>query len=74
MRQTVVSFEAVEVPPFPPRPKAPPKVSTNQDGEGAQGRTFVVLFDDIRLTPAMAHRPRPRWPISSPTASARATG
>jgi VWFA-related protein len=57
VRQTVVSFEAVEVPSVPSAiPKPRPKVSTNQDGEGAQGRTFVVLFDDIRLTPAMAHR------------------
>jgi VWFA-related protein len=55
--QTVVSFEAVEVPPVASAvPKAPPRVSTNQEGKGAEGRTFVVLFDDIRLTPAMAHR------------------
>ncbi|HEY6547346.1 MAG TPA: VWA domain-containing protein, partial [Vicinamibacteria bacterium] len=57
VRQTVVSFEAVEVPPAPaavPQPR--PKVSTNWEHENAKGRTFVVLFDDIRLTPAMALR------------------
>ena len=57
VRQTVVSFEAVHVPPAPSAtPKPPPKVSTNQEGENTHGRTFVVLFDDIRLTPAMAYR------------------
>jgi hypothetical protein len=57
VRQAVVSFEAVHVPPAPsatPRPR--PRVSTNQEGDDTRGRTFVVLFDDIRLTPAMAHR------------------
>jgi VWFA-related protein len=55
--QTVVSFEAVRVPPAPSAvPKPRPLVSTNQEGEDTRGRTFVVLFDDIRLTPAMAHR------------------
>ena len=57
VRQTTASFEAVEVPPASSAPpKVRPRVATNQDGEGAQGRTFVVLFDDIRLTPAMALR------------------
>jgi len=57
VRQTVVSFEAVHVPPAPsatPRPR--PRVSTNQERDNVRGRTFVVLFDDIRLTPAMAYR------------------
>jgi VWFA-related protein len=57
VRQTVVSLEAVDVPAAPSAiPKPPPKVSTNQDRDGTRGRTFVILFDDIRLTPAMAHR------------------
>jgi len=51
-----VRFEAVVVPPAPsavPRPR--PKISTNGEGKSATpGRTFVVLFDDIRLTPVMA--------------------
>jgi VWFA-related protein len=55
--QQIVSFEAVDVPPAPsaaPRPL--PRVSTNQERDNVQGRTFVVLFDDARLTPAMAQR------------------
>jgi len=57
VRQTVVSFEAVLVPPAPSAVSRPrPKVSTNAEGASAPGRTFVVLFDDIRLTPAMAQR------------------
>jgi VWFA-related protein len=57
VRQTVVSFEAVDVPAVASAvPKPPPKVSTNQVRDGAQGRTFVILFDDIRLTPAMAQQ------------------
>jgi VWFA-related protein len=57
VRQTVVSFEAVDVPPVPsatPRPR--PRVSTNQEKEDTRGRTFVVLFDDVHLTPATARR------------------
>jgi VWFA-related protein len=55
--QSIASFEAVEVPPAPAAaPKARPRVSTNQEPEDSQGRTFVVLFDDVRLTPAMAHQ------------------
>jgi len=56
--QTVVSFEAVRVPPAPSAtPKPAPRVSTNQrEAEDTHGRTFVVLFDDIRLTAAMAQR------------------
>jgi VWFA-related protein len=57
VRQTVVSFDAVEVAPAAAavaRPRS--RISTNQEGGGAEGRTFVVLFDDIRLTEAMAQR------------------
>jgi VWFA-related protein len=57
VRQEVVNFEAIEVPPAPsttPRPR--PRISTNQEKENTAGRTFVVLFDDMHLTPAMAQR------------------
>jgi VWFA-related protein len=55
--QQVVSFEAVEVPPAASAvPRSLPRVSTNREAESERGRTFVVLFDDIRLTPAMAQR------------------
>jgi len=57
VRQDVVSFESFEVPEAPAAvPKAPPRVSTNREAAEAPGRTFVILFDDIRLTPAMAYR------------------
>ncbi len=57
VRQTVVSLDAVDVPAVPSAPPKPsPRVSTNQDPDAARGRTFVILFDDIRLTPAMAYR------------------
>jgi VWFA-related protein len=55
--QTITSFDAVEVPAAAAAPPGPrPRVSTNQEREDAQGRTFVVLFDDVRLTPAMAYQ------------------
>jgi VWFA-related protein len=55
VKQTVVSFEAVDLPPAPAaRPKPRARVSTNQEPETVRGRTFVIVFDDIHLTPAMA--------------------
>ena len=55
--QTVVSFDAVQVPALPSAKPAPrPKVSSNQIKEAKHGRTFVVVFDDIHLTPFMARR------------------
>jgi VWFA-related protein len=55
--QAIASFEAIELPPAPPPVAAPrPRVSTNTAPEAQVGRTFVVLFDDIHLTPFQAHR------------------
>jgi VWFA-related protein len=55
--QTVVSFEAVQLPVSPSAtPKAPPRVSTNAEPEARTGRTFVILFDTIHLAPPQAHR------------------
>ena len=55
--QTIVSFEAIEVAPKPSEKPAPrPRVSTNTVKEEQRGRTFVVVFDDIHLTPYMAQR------------------
>jgi VWFA-related protein len=52
--QTIVSFEAVEVPEEPSAAPAPrPRVSTNTSVEGQRGqtgRTFVIVFDDVHLT------------------------
>lgn len=55
--QTIVSFDAIEVAPKASEKPAPrPRVSTNTSKEEQRGRTFVVLFDDIHLTPYMAQR------------------
>lgn len=53
--QRIVSFDAVEVPATasavtPTRPR----VSTNTSTEVRTGRSFVVVFDDIHLTPFQA--------------------
>jgi VWFA-related protein len=53
--QHIVSFDAVEVPETasavtPPRPR----ISTNTSTEARTGRSFVVVFDDIHLTPFQA--------------------
>lgn len=57
--QEVVSFEAVKAPPplpadAPPPPR--PRVSTNTSAEARAGRTFVVVFDDIHMSPMNAQR------------------
>jgi VWFA-related protein len=55
--QNVVTFDSVSVPAAPsttPPPK--PKVSVNTAPELQTGRTFVVVFDDIHLTPFQANR------------------
>jgi VWFA-related protein len=55
--QTVVSFDAIKVPPLATTaPKARPKVSSNVSKEERSGRSFVVVFDDINLTPMMSQR------------------
>ena len=54
MSQTILSFEAVDVAPGAPRdPLAPrPTVSANPTAGGrTPGRTFLVLFDDLRHDP-----------------------
>ena len=56
-RQAVVSFEAVELPEQPsPAAPPPPKVSTNNAPEEQRARTFVVVFDDIHITPWRANQ------------------
>jgi VWFA-related protein len=56
--QTIVSFGAVEVAAAPeekPAPRSP--VSTNAtNGRRQPGRTFVIFFDDIHLSPFTAQR------------------
>jgi VWFA-related protein len=53
--QTIASFEAVELPDEPsPLAPPPPRVSTNTSVEGRRGRTFVIVFDDMHMTPQRA--------------------
>lgn len=55
--QTVVSFEAIELPAAPaPVPPPRPRVSTNVTPEVHHGRSFVIVFDDVHLTPFQARR------------------
>jgi VWFA-related protein len=55
--QNIVSFEAVQVPQAPSaEPKPRPRVSTNLVKEDRSGRVFVVVFDDINLSPTMSQR------------------
>jgi VWFA-related protein len=56
VRQTLVSFEAVDLPDDPaPEPPPPPRVSQNTDLATRRGRTFAIVFDDMNMTP---HRAR----------------
>jgi len=59
--QTISSFEAVTIPPpgpsLPPPPApgvAPARVSTNTAPSARRGRSFVIVFDDMNVTPARA--------------------
>jgi VWFA-related protein len=55
--QAIASFEAIQVAPTASVvPAARPRVSSNMDPEIQTGRTFVVVFDDIHLTPGQARR------------------
>jgi VWFA-related protein len=57
--QSIVSFEAVQLPEAPapvpaPAPPPPPRISTNATPEVQRGRTFVIVFDDTHITPSRA--------------------
>ena len=55
--QTISSFEAVVLPDQPSQtPPAPPRVTVNTTPEERRGRTFVVLFDDMNITPFRANQ------------------
>jgi VWFA-related protein len=61
VRQSIASFEAVELPESPdePAPAAlaappPPRVSTNADSGAQRSRAFVLLFDNLNMTPFRA--------------------
>ncbi|HET8645676.1 MAG TPA: VWA domain-containing protein, partial [Vicinamibacteria bacterium] len=55
--QQIVQFDSVTVPAAPSAMPPPrPRVSVNTAPELQTGRTFVVVFDDIHLTPFQANR------------------
>jgi VWFA-related protein len=57
VKQEVVSFEAVELPEQPSgSAPPPPKITSNVDKETQQGRTFVIVFDDMHTTPWRANQ------------------
>jgi VWFA-related protein len=50
--QSIESFQAIELPEEPvPMATAAPRVSTNTGPEATPGRSFVVIFDNVHLTP-----------------------
>jgi VWFA-related protein len=57
-RQTVASFQAVELPPLPPPAAAPAaaRISTNTGPAAQETRTFVIVFDEVHLSPEQARR------------------
>ena len=54
-RQTIASFEAIGAPTAPGAGAAPPiarpRMSTNTSPEVRTGRSFVIVFDDMNITP-----------------------
>jgi VWFA-related protein len=57
VKQEVATFEAVELPEKPSEAAPPPpKVSTNNTPEEQRGRTFVIVFDDMHITPYRANQ------------------
>ncbi len=53
--QSVVSFEAVQLPDEPSaEPPPPPRISLNTAVDPDRGRTFVIVFDDMNLSPFRA--------------------
>ena len=53
--QSVVSFEAVALPDEPAEePPPPPRISLNTAVDVERGRTFVIVFDDMNLSPFRA--------------------
>ena len=50
--QAIISFEAIELPDEPAEePPSPPRISSNDETDVGKGRTFVVIVDDMNLTP-----------------------
>jgi VWFA-related protein len=59
--QDLSSFKAIDLPAADPSAAPPPKpaVSTNDSSEARNARSFVIIFDDVHLTPFQARRARP---------------
>jgi VWFA-related protein len=59
--QELATFQAVDLPENPPPEVVPrrPVISTNDSPAARTQRTFVVVFDDVHLTPFQAKRARP---------------
>jgi VWFA-related protein len=59
VQQTLTSFQAVELPPLPPprdETVGPVRVASNQSPVSRVVRTFIIVYDDIHLSPAQALR------------------
>ncbi|HUG54070.1 MAG TPA: VWA domain-containing protein [Vicinamibacteria bacterium] len=55
--QPITSFESVLLPATASEKPAPrPRVSSNLDRESQSGRSFVIVFDDVHLSPLQAQR------------------
>jgi VWFA-related protein len=55
--QEISSFEAVELPVAPAMaPPQKPSISINTAPEARTGRSFIIIFDDVHLTPGQARR------------------
>jgi VWFA-related protein len=53
--QEITSFDAVALPDEPgEKPPPPPEVSSNVGEASDRGRTFLIIFDDMHLTPFRA--------------------
>jgi VWFA-related protein len=60
-RRDIASFDVIALPEArPPRPAegpvARPRVATNAEGPRAPGRTFVIVFDNVHMSPLNAQR------------------
>jgi VWFA-related protein len=54
--QSIVSFEAIALPSRPQAaPPRPPRISVNTNLREQQGRTFVIVFDDVHMEPWRAN-------------------
>ena len=57
VKQEVTTFEAIELPEQPSAvAPPPPKISSNVTPEAQHGRTFVLVFDDMNITPWKANQ------------------